>query len=463
MLLSFVVWGADPEIFLINRFSLSNFHLFIGLFIFILQPIINLVIRKDKKNFFSFEMIFMYALVAALISIISSAFIKTGTEIFGLGPISVRWYGLLFASGFLIGQQILFYIFRKDGKPEKDVEVITIYVVLATVIGARLGHVFFYDWPLYRDNPIDILKIWEGGLASHGATVTILFALWLYSRKKPGQSFFWIVDRIVITVALGGALIRVGNLMNSEIYGKATDAPYAFVYALPEGLKGTMKEFANQIYVDKNDGKPLGKINGDDVLLDVKAQKGSQIDFKYSNALYKSIEYQFYYNPKLIDSSNIIFITKGIIENVSKMRSESFRDNIYVNESKLSQKITKEGKAISISFNAFGKTRHPTQIYEALFCIFLLALTFWLWKYKRNVIPEGFISAVFIILLFTFRFFVEYLKKEQVEREKEMALNIGQQLSIPAVLFGIGILIYGFYMKNKIKNPVENQIIEENK
>ncbi len=460
MLLSFVVWGADPEIFFLNRFSLSNFHLFIGLFIFIIQPIIYFIIRKDKKSILSFEMIFMYALVAALVSIVSSAFIKTGTEIFGIGPVSIRWYGLLFASGFLVGQQILFYIFRKDGKPEKDVEVITIYVVLATVIGARLGHVFFYDWPLYRDNPIDILKIWEGGLASHGATVSILFALWLYSRKRPGQSFFWIVDRIVITVALGGALIRVGNLMNSEIYGKATDAPWAFVYALPEGMENRMVMAADTIYSRKYK-KNIDLKNNNELLEDVITGKTEGKDFEYNNSLYKPIEYKLKYNSKLVDSSNIVQLTKETITSVSYL--ESFSDNIYIDQSKLFPKITFEKKSIFISFNAFGKTRHPTQIYEALFCIFLLALTFWLWKYKRNVIPEGFISAVFIILLFTFRFFVEYLKKEQVAFEKDMALNMGQILSIPAVLFGIGILIYGFYMKNKIKNPADNHLVEETK
>jgi phosphatidylglycerol:prolipoprotein diacylglycerol transferase len=146
--------------------------------------------------------------------------------------ITLRWYGLLFALGFLISQQILYYIFKKEGKPEKDVDTLTIYMVIATIIGARLGHVLFYEPERYLSNPIDILKIWEGGLASHGATVGILFALWLYGRKKkPGQNYLQTLDRIVILVALTGALIRFGNFMNSEIIGKPTNSDYGVVFA----------------------------------------------------------------------------------------------------------------------------------------------------------------------------------------------------------------------------------------
>ncbi|MBD0257734.1 MAG: prolipoprotein diacylglyceryl transferase, partial [Cytophagales bacterium] len=148
-------------------------------------------------------------------------------EILDTEYFSIRWYGLLFALGFLLGQQILIYIFKKEGKPASDVEVLTVYMVLSTIIGARLGHCLFYEPEYYLSNPLKILKIWEGGLASHGATIGILFALWLYARKKKDQSYLWVVDRIVITVALAGGLIRLGNLMNSEIIGKPTDVPWA--------------------------------------------------------------------------------------------------------------------------------------------------------------------------------------------------------------------------------------------
>jgi len=148
-------------------------------------------------------------------------------EIFSIGPLSVRWYGLLFALGFVFGQRILSKIYVAEGRTEKDVDVITLYMIVGTVVGARLGHCLFYEPEYFLAHPIEILKIWHGGLASHGATVGILFALFLFARKMH-FNYLWVLDRIVIVVALGGALIRLGNLMNSEIIGKVTDVPWAF-------------------------------------------------------------------------------------------------------------------------------------------------------------------------------------------------------------------------------------------
>lgn len=146
-----------------------------------------------------------------------------------LGSVALRWYGLLFASGFVLGQIILTRIYRAEKVADKWVDVITLYMIVGTVVGARLGHCLFYEPEVYLRDPIRILKIWEGGLASHGATIGILLALYLYSRKFKFD-YLWVLDRIVIVVALGGALIRTGNLMNSEIVGKATDLPWGFIF-----------------------------------------------------------------------------------------------------------------------------------------------------------------------------------------------------------------------------------------
>ncbi|GEO06860.1 prolipoprotein diacylglyceryl transferase [Adhaeribacter aerolatus] len=145
------------------------------------------------------------------------------------GSVALRWYGLLFALGFVFGQIILTRIYKAEGVREKWVDVITLYMIVGTVVGARLGHCLFYEPEVYLKDPIRILKIWEGGLASHGATVGILLALYLYARKYKFD-YLWVLDRIVIVVALGGALIRLGNLFNSEIVGKATDVPWAFIF-----------------------------------------------------------------------------------------------------------------------------------------------------------------------------------------------------------------------------------------
>ncbi|MCS6968200.1 MAG: prolipoprotein diacylglyceryl transferase [Cytophagales bacterium] len=151
-------------------------------------------------------------------------------EIFSIGPFTIRWYGLLFALGFFIGQFIMAHIYRLEGKPQADLEKLLLYMIISTVVGARLGHCLFYQPDYYLAHPIDILKIWEGGLASHGAAIGILLGLWLYSRKRPDQPYIWLLDRIVIVVALGGGLIRIGNLMNSEIIGKPTTLPWAFIF-----------------------------------------------------------------------------------------------------------------------------------------------------------------------------------------------------------------------------------------
>jgi phosphatidylglycerol---prolipoprotein diacylglyceryl transferase len=151
-------------------------------------------------------------------------------EIFRLGVFAVRWYGLFFALGFLLSYYVMARFFKKEGVQAELLDKLTMYMIIATIIGARLGHCLFYEPGYYLKNPLEILKIWEGGLASHGAAIAIIIALWLFARKYKIVSFFWVIDRIVICVALAGFFIRMGNLMNSEIIGKATSVPWAFVF-----------------------------------------------------------------------------------------------------------------------------------------------------------------------------------------------------------------------------------------
>lgn len=145
-------------------------------------------------------------------------------------PITVRWYGLMFAIGFIIGYEIVARIFKHEGAPERWLGILLIYVVIATIVGARLGHVFFYEWDVYSQNPIRILYIWEGGLASHGGTIAIIIAIILYSIFVTKRSPLWTFDRLVIAIALVGGLIRLGNLFNSEIFGTATTLPWGFMF-----------------------------------------------------------------------------------------------------------------------------------------------------------------------------------------------------------------------------------------
>lgn len=147
-------------------------------------------------------------------------------------------YGLLFVSGLIIGYFVIRRMFRAEGISEEWLDKLLVYVVIATIVGSRLGHVFFYDWHIYKHNIIDIFKIWEGGLASHGGAIGILIALYLYSRFVAKKPWWWILDRIVAPVAIAGVFIRLGNLVNHEIVGDPTDMPWGFKFyhESPENL-----------------------------------------------------------------------------------------------------------------------------------------------------------------------------------------------------------------------------------
>lgn len=151
-------------------------------------------------------------------------------EIFNIGPFSIRWYGLLFASGFLIGYYIGEKMLKSEGVSQKWIDSLFFYLIIATIVGARLGHVFFYGWDYYSQHPGEILKVWHGGLASHGGTLGIMVAMYIYSKKVTKRSMLWVFDRIVVPTALVAAFIRFGNLMNSEIYGVETTLPWGFIF-----------------------------------------------------------------------------------------------------------------------------------------------------------------------------------------------------------------------------------------
>lgn len=146
------------------------------------------------------------------------------------GFVTVRWYGLMFAIGFIVGYYIVSRIFKHEGAPERWLAPLFFYVVIATIVGARLGHVFFYEPKHYLQHPIDIFKVWEGGLASHGGTLGIIIAIFLYSHYVTKKSALWTFDRLAVPIGFVAALIRFGNLMNHEIYGSPTNLPWGFKF-----------------------------------------------------------------------------------------------------------------------------------------------------------------------------------------------------------------------------------------
>lgn len=166
---------------------------------------------------------------------------------FSLGPLTVRWYGVMWALGIWLVLFIMGKIYKKEQIAESLLDKLFMYVLLGAVIGARLGHCLFYEWHLL-ENPVEFLgitfnygneyllkpwkliAIWEGGLASHGGAIGILLAVWLYNKKWLKRGFVWFLDRLIIGIALCGACIRFGNLMNSEIFGFPTSLPWGFMF-----------------------------------------------------------------------------------------------------------------------------------------------------------------------------------------------------------------------------------------
>lgn len=357
-------------------------------------------------------------------------------EIFSVGSFSLRWYGLFFALAFLIGQQIFYYIYRKEGKPERDVDTITIYMVIATIIGARLGHVIFYQPEIIWTEPLSIFLPFElkpfrftglQGLASHGAAIGILTGIWLLARKKkPGQNFLQLVDRIVIIVALAGAFIRLGNYFNSEIIGKPTDKPYGVVFA------GHLTDYIKNKQVDK------------DGIVEMVAYAKSDTMPKNANGNVPILVYIFF-KPNATISQVDALINDQVKDYMTTRLSEYFD---HPPAFTLPYETTaQENGAIAVRIKTYGIPRHPAQLYESISCTILFALLFWIWsRYKANL-PQGSLFGIFLVVCFGLRFLYEFLKENQVSFENGLPINMGQILSIPLILAGVIITILAFKRK----------------
>lgn len=356
-------------------------------------------------------------------------------EIFSFGSFALRWYGLFFALGFLISQQILYYIFRQEGKPEKDVDTLTIYMVVATILGARLGHVIFYQPELILEDPLSIFLPFEfspfrftglQGLASHGAAIGILFALWLYSRKRrPHQSYLQTVDRIVIVVAITGALIRFGNFFNSEIIGLPTDKTYGvvFVNKLTESLQDRRVDregIVESVAYKHNDSLPKGSNGRVPINIYIFFKKGTS-------------------EAQANNFSN--FTARNIMSNSLYEYFDASGENTHINV------MAEEGDTFAARISTFGISRHPAQLYESIACVVLFVFLMWLWSLQKVELPSGRLLGIFLIWCFGLRFVFEYLKENQESFEDSMLLNMGQILSIPLVIAGVVILLLSYRKK----------------
>ncbi len=152
-------------------------------------------------------------------------------EIFRIGPIAVRYYSLCFVIAFILGEKYVYSITKvKYNWTEKQMSAYLAYLIGGTFIGARLGHVLFYQPEYYLSNPLEIIQVWKGGLASHGGYIGVLLAVWLYIKKYKNISYLASMDIVAAPALFAGAMIRLGNLMNSEIIGHQSDVPWAFIF-----------------------------------------------------------------------------------------------------------------------------------------------------------------------------------------------------------------------------------------
>ena len=335
----------------------------------------------------------------------------------GLPP---RWYGVLFASGFIVGSYIMRWMYKLDKRDPEEVERLTMYMVISTIIGARVGHCLFYDPVYYLSNPLKILFIWEGGLASHGAAIAIILGMVLYSRKV-GEKFFWVMDRIVIVVCLAGAFIRTGNFMNSEILGLPTETNNGVIFAksvndiLSYRFDGRVDEISFHPREDESNEK------GVPITIRLKYVDGHIVDEEYENNYYKS---------------NVKSFMLGY---------EGIRKHIYEEQGvDLDYKLFKNKNIYYAEIYTTGIPRHPAQMYEALYCLLLFISLLSLWYFKRQTLNDGFIFSIFMIVLWTLRIFDELLKENQVAWENDIPFNMGQWLSVPMILLGIYIFIKTF-------------------
>src|SRR5690606_24719709 len=285
-----------------------------------------------------------------------------------LGFFMIRYYSLMFVIAFALGWYIMKKIFEREGETLDKLDTLFIWTVLATLIGARLGHVFFYDWEYYRNHVSEILLPFRfspefeftgfQGLASHGAAIGIIAAMYFYSKNIIRRPILWTLDRVVIPVTSGGVFVRLGNFFNSEIIGHTTNSTL--------GVK-----FIRDHYTAADAVRLTGMPNPSEAYAAIAT------------------------NPRFAELLQAV------------------------------------------------PAKHPTQLYEAAGYVLLFALLMFLyWKtdlYKR----QGFIFGVFLILLWSIRFVVEFVKESQGGFESALGLlSTGQWLSIPFILAGVGLLVY---------------------
>ena len=342
--------------------------------------------------------------------------------IFSLFSREIRWYGLLFALGFALATYVMNNIYRQERRNTQAIDKMLLYMIVGVVVGARLGHVIFYDPEYYFSHPWKIAYVWEGGLASHGGAFGTLLATALYCRNTK-QAYLMVLDRLIIACTILCACIRLGNFANSEIYGKPTESRYGVVFArsTSEHLSSRLSSPLQLRAVEEMTETPLQPIKAE-------LRYPSSVDSARLATFLRQELPLFFASPQVQKHFQL---------------PKDFEESI---------RISKESNGTRAEFLLWGIPRHPTQLYEALFYALSFVVLFLWWKKQLLApLPKGTILGASFILLMGFRVMVEFLKERQEEFENPLWLNMGQLLSLPLILAGGLLLLYAYRKKKPSK------------
>ena len=355
---------------------------------------------------------------------------------------SIRWYGLLFLSGFIIGRFIVVRSYKLEKGYDLTVDMQMIYMVLGTLIGSRMGHVLFYEPEILKRGYLELFFFWKGGLASHGAAIGILLGMAIYSyrlkvkdlkfrlvdRLRRGYDFFQVMDRMIIAVAIGCALIRMGNFVNSEIIGLPTNSDYGVLFVKPveDRIKGQLP-FVERVHFEEAGAfyAPGQTVLNTKIYFEHEPYKEQRI----RNSVQRRLGYLFPMQGNNYYSHVINPWAAAVVHEFKRSPTQ-----------------------FVLEFESVGIYRHPVQLYESATYFLIGVFMFLIWQKHRIRLRPGSLLGFFFITAFMGRFLLEYVKENQVKNEvilinSELAigLNLGQILSIPFIVLGLYLFFRNVY------------------